>query len=59
MRIVTSIDEREVIERILRHLGLWEQGVRVTLARPPQPTPGNASSSPAAMTLPPTTKTNR
>jgi hypothetical protein len=30
MRIVALIDEREVIERILRHLGLWQQGVRVT-----------------------------
>jgi len=29
MRIVALIDERTVIERILRHLGLWEQGVRV------------------------------
>ena len=29
MRIVALIDERHVIERILRHLGLWEQGVRV------------------------------
>jgi hypothetical protein len=24
------IDERAVIESILRHLGLWEQGVRVS-----------------------------
>jgi len=30
MRIVSLIDERAVIERILRHLGLWEQGVRVS-----------------------------
>ena len=29
MRIVSLIDERTVIERILRHLGLWQQGVRV------------------------------
>ena len=29
------INERDVIERILRHLGLWEQGVRVTPARAP------------------------
>ena len=29
MRIVALIDEHEVIERILRHLGLWQQGVRV------------------------------
>jgi hypothetical protein len=35
MRIVSLIDERAVIERLLRHLGLWEQGVRVTPARAP------------------------
>ena len=29
MRIVALIDEQAVIERILRHLGLWHQGVRV------------------------------
>jgi len=34
MRIVALIDDRAVIERILRHLGLWEQGVRVFPARP-------------------------
>ena len=33
MRIVSLINERDVIERILRHLGLWEQGVRVLPAR--------------------------
>ena len=38
MRIVALIDDREVIERILRHLGLWVQGVRVFPARaPPEP----------------------
>ncbi|MFP6904165.1 MAG: hypothetical protein VCG02_03035 [Verrucomicrobiota bacterium] len=26
MRIVALIDDREVIEKILRHLGLWETG---------------------------------
>jgi len=30
MRIVSLIDDRAVIERILRHLGLWQQGVRVS-----------------------------
>jgi len=35
MRIVALIDERVVIERILRHLGLWQQGVRVSPARAP------------------------
>ena len=38
MRIVALIDERAVIERILRHLGLWEQGVRVNPSTgPPEP----------------------
>ena len=35
MRIVALIDESDVIERILRHLGLWAQGVRVSPARAP------------------------
>ena len=35
MRIVSLIDDRAVIERILRHLGLWEQGVRDLPARAP------------------------
>jgi hypothetical protein len=35
MRIVSLIDDRDAIERILRHLGLWEQGVRVLPARAP------------------------
>jgi len=35
MRIVALIDDRDVIERILRHLGLWAQGVRVSPARAP------------------------
>jgi hypothetical protein len=29
MRLVSLIDEEDVIERILRHLGLWQEGVRV------------------------------
>jgi hypothetical protein len=38
MRIVALIDQADVIERILRHLGVWEAGVRVESARdPPQP----------------------
>ena len=41
MRIIALIDERAVIERILRHLGLWEQGVRVIpTTGPPVPVPG-------------------
>jgi hypothetical protein len=35
MRIVALIDDRKVIARILRHLGLWSQGVRVLPARAP------------------------
>ena len=35
MRIVALIDERAVIERILRNLGLWEEGVRLNPARAP------------------------
>ena len=35
MRIVSLIDDGDVIERILRHLGLWQQGVRVSPARAP------------------------
>jgi len=35
MRIVALIDEREVIERILRHLGLWEEPVCLHPARAP------------------------
>jgi hypothetical protein len=39
MRIVSLIDDRAVIEQILRHLGLWEEGVRVhTGADPPTAT---------------------
>ncbi|MGQ9662373.1 MAG: hypothetical protein ACUVWX_08575 [Kiritimatiellia bacterium] len=33
MRIVGLIDDRDVIGRSLRHLGRWEQGVRVLPAR--------------------------
>lgn len=41
MRIVALIDDRKVIERILRHLGLWAQGVRVSSTTgPPTHLPG-------------------
>jgi hypothetical protein len=47
MRIVALIDDREVIDRILRHVGLWQQGVRVAPARAcPEPRP-KGSGSPA------------
>jgi hypothetical protein len=29
MRIVSLIDERDVIEKILKCLGLWQEGIRV------------------------------
>ncbi len=35
MRIVALIDDQAVIERILRHLGLWQQGVRVASGTDP------------------------
>jgi len=35
MRVVALFDEREVTERILHHLGLWEEGVRLNPARAP------------------------
>ncbi|WP_136063587.1 hypothetical protein [Pontiella sulfatireligans] len=35
MRIVALIDERAVIERILRHLCMWEKGVPLKPARAP------------------------
>lgn len=39
MRIISLIDNRAVIEQILRHLDLWEEGVRVhTGADPPAST---------------------
>ena len=37
MRIVALIDEQDVIKRILGHLGLWEQGVRVDSGTDPPP----------------------
>ncbi len=35
MRIISLIDDRNVIKRILEHLGLWEEGVRVTSGTDP------------------------
>ena len=43
MRIVALIDDGEVIEKILRHLGLWEEGVRVHTGTDP---PGEATVEP-------------
>ena len=40
-RDVALLDERAVIERILRHMGLWAQGVRVSPSTgPPEPVSG-------------------
>ena len=39
MRIVSLIDDRAVIELILRHLGLWAQGVRVHSGTDPPGSP--------------------
>ena len=36
MRIVSLIDDKAVIERILRHLGLWNEGVRVASGPDPR-----------------------
>jgi hypothetical protein len=35
MRIVSLIEQEDVIERILRHLGLWQEGVCVRKKRFP------------------------
>jgi hypothetical protein len=47
MRIVSLIDDKAVIERILRHLGLWQQGVRVSpTTDPPSAVPGERGIEP-------------
>ena len=38
MRIVSHIDEDDVIERILRHLGLWQEGGAALRHRPAKTT---------------------
>ena len=43
MRIVSLIDREDVIERILRHLGLWQEGVRVHSGTDP---PGETTLDP-------------
>lgn len=50
MRIVALIDQREVIERILRHLGLWEEGARLHPARAPPGGERIAASLPSLRT---------
>ena len=57
MRIVSLIDQEDVIERILRHLGLWQEGVRVHSGTDP---PGETTPSIRGSTTPsPTTTPNR
>jgi hypothetical protein len=49
MRMVALIDGRAVIERMLRHLGLWEPGVRVCRSTgPPEAAPGERAVDPWA-----------
>jgi hypothetical protein len=43
MRIVSLIDQEDVIERILRHLGLWQEGPRVHSGTDP---PGETTLDP-------------
>jgi len=38
MRVIAVIDQREVVEKILRHLGLWSGGARLVAARAPPDT---------------------
>ena len=45
MRIVSLIDDEDVIERTLRHLGLWQEGVRVRSGSDP---PGETTLDPLA-----------
>ena len=56
MCIVSLIDEEDVIERILRHLGLWQEGVRVHSGIDP---PGETTLDPCSTTTFPTTTPNR
>jgi hypothetical protein len=50
------IDEEDVIERILRHLGLWQEGVRVHSGTDP---PGETTLDPWLDASSPTTTPNR
>src|SRR4029453_8201998 len=56
MRIVSLIDQEDVIERILRHLGLWQEGVRVHSDTDP---PGETTLDPWLDDPSPTTTPNR
>jgi hypothetical protein len=56
MRIVSLIDEEDVIERILRYLGLWQEGLRVHSGTDP---PGETTLDPWFDDPFPTTTPNR
>jgi hypothetical protein len=53
MRIVSLIDEEDVIERILRHLGLWQEGGCVHSGTDP---PGETTSIRGSTTPSPTAR---
>jgi hypothetical protein len=40
MRVIAVIDDRRVVEKILRHLGRWTEPQPLTQARPPPGTQG-------------------
>ena len=41
MRVISLIDDRKVMENLLRYLGLWEEGVRVRSETDPPGEPTN------------------
>jgi hypothetical protein len=50
MRVIAVIDQRAVIEKILRHLGLWSGGPTLAPARaPPEASTGPWTRSPHEM----------
>ena len=46
MRVIAVIDQRVVVEKILRHLGLWTEPQPLSQARPPPGTPGPLTYEP-------------
>jgi hypothetical protein len=46
MRVIAIIDDRLVVEKILRHLGLWTEAQPLRQARPPPDTPGPLTYEP-------------
>ena len=53
MRVMAVIDQRVVVEKILRHLGLWTESQRLPRARPPPGTPGPWTYEPCLDVDPP------